>query len=290
MYGDKILARSISAPRVRDKHKNLWQYHSRSDAHSKVICWAIVFDLLHSCDLFREHVSAGRITFGINHRMYDFQMNRSKDLDLVVGKPTGSAGAHGVSLGTMRDRYGIQLNEVESAVFNALPELISLEVGTVLLALEAKACMTEHVKAKPRLYDELSSSHQAIHGDSKSAIAAGLVAINVADTFVSPDRNKKKLTKRSKIEVSKHSQPHAAKEVLAKVKELPRRSSEEGVGYDALGVVLLDCKNDGSPIKIVELLTDGSAVDSILTYDTLISRIASTYTSRARNWFNESGH
>ena len=57
------------------------------------------------------------------------------------------------------------------------------------MALEAKACMTEFGKARPRLYDELNSSHLTIHGDTNSAIAAGFALVNAAESFVSPLRN-----------------------------------------------------------------------------------------------------
>ena len=49
MDGPGILARSMSTPRITDKFGNAWQYHSRSDQHSKVACWALLFDLLHQC-------------------------------------------------------------------------------------------------------------------------------------------------------------------------------------------------------------------------------------------------
>ena len=56
-------------------------------------------------------------------------------------------------------------------------------VGSVLLALEAKACMTAHIKALPRLYDELNSSQLTVHGAADQAIAAGLAIVNIATAF-----------------------------------------------------------------------------------------------------------
>jgi hypothetical protein len=63
------------------------------------------------------------------------------------------------------------------------------EPATVPVAIEAKACMTEFRKARPLLYDELNSSHLTIHGDTNGAIAAALVIVNIATTFISPTRN-----------------------------------------------------------------------------------------------------
>ena len=63
-------------------------------------------------------------------------------------------------------------------------------VGNVLVALEAKACMTKFASSRPRLYDELNSSHLTIHGASAQAAAAALVMINLSPEFISPERNK----------------------------------------------------------------------------------------------------
>ena len=63
------------------------------------------------------------------------------------------------------------------------------------------------------------------------ALAVGLAIINVADEFVSPvgERNR-------------HNQPQDALGAMAKVEQLPRRSGDEGVGYDGLGIVLVDLR------------------------------------------------
>src|SRR5262249_37293910 len=95
--GPSILVRTLSHPHVTDKHGNAWNYHSRSDHHSKVACWGIVFDLLRTSTLLRKHVAQGRVGFGINHEMRDFQHDRKKDLDLVICQPS-SGGRTGRTL------------------------------------------------------------------------------------------------------------------------------------------------------------------------------------------------
>ena len=89
MFGPDILVRTLSKATTgtgnsRFAHGNVWQYHSRSDRHSKVACWALVFDLLRHCALLREHASSGRVGLGINHEMQDFRNRKRKNLDLVV--------------------------------------------------------------------------------------------------------------------------------------------------------------------------------------------------------------
>ena len=63
------------------------QYHSRSDHHSKLCCWAIAFDLLATSSLLRQHVAEGKVCIGVNHTMVDFKTNRKKNLDLVIARP-----------------------------------------------------------------------------------------------------------------------------------------------------------------------------------------------------------
>ena len=88
--GPKIIARSISAGRIPDSYDNVWQYHSRSDRHSKVACWTIAFELMQACELLREHVASGKVVLGVNHTLRDFQTQRKKDLDLVIAQPAGT--------------------------------------------------------------------------------------------------------------------------------------------------------------------------------------------------------
>src|SRR5207237_321535 len=142
----------------------------------------------------------------------------------------------------------------------------------------AKACMTEHGKARPRLYDELNSSHLTIHGSSDIAIAAAFVMINAATEFVSSDRNKKKFS-RSRAVVSKHNQPKVTERVIEKIREMPRRSALGEVGFDAVGIVVVDSRNDGTPVSIVEQ-QPAPAPGDIYHYESMIRRMTQTYEAR----------
>lgn len=274
--GPDILVRTLSSPHVTDKHGNAWSYHSRSDHHSKVACWGIVFDLLRASALLRKHVAEGRVGFGINHEMRDFQHDRKKDLDLVICLPA-SGSATGRTLGDLGDHYGIHLTAAEKKELDGLPALHEMPVGNVLIALEAKACMTAHQRALPRLYDELNSSHQTVHGAHDSAIAAGLVMINIAETFLSPDLNKK--NRRTDPDWSTHTQPKSVEITIDKVKQLPRRSKTGIAGYDALGIVVIDCVNDGSKVTLHTKVPAPQPQDNY-HYTTMIDRMRGLYDTR----------
>lgn len=273
MDGSEILLETLSVPTRKGKSPGLLQYHPRSDHHSKVACWATIFDLLTTCRQFRDHVERGVVGFGINHQMVDFQQNRRKDLDLVICSPGEPIAADSPTFAEVGQRFGVKLTRPQQKLLDSMPQLRSCKVGSVLVAVEAKACMTEHQKARPRLYDELSSSGLTINGDTGNAIAACHVMINTASTFVSPTRGGK---------TNQHSQPKAARVVLEKISELRRRSSETETGFDAIGTLLVECRNDGSKIRLVEELDDGTAVPSSQTYGEMIRRIATIYAARWR--------
>lgn len=272
MFGEAILTRSLTALRIRDAHGNTWQYHSRSDRHSKIACWSVLFDLLQTCSLLRDQVAAGKVCFGINHEMRDYKQDRKKNLDLVLCRHQSAASE--LTFAQYGARCGVVLADEEAAVLSQLPPMREAGVSNVLVALEAKACMTEHSKAVPRLHDELSSSHQTIHGDTGGAIAAGLVMINCAASFISTDRNRKKV-RGGKFVVNSHKQPAAADKMLAAIMKIPRRSEESGAGFDALGISMVLCENNGSAVTIDSLAN--AKVPDIVKYDAFIRRLSHLY-------------
>jgi hypothetical protein len=87
MHGPEIVVRTLTATRIDDKFGNQWQYHSRSDRHSKAACWGILFDLMQTSKVLASHVRSGEVGFGINHEMADFKNSRKKNLDLVLCQP-----------------------------------------------------------------------------------------------------------------------------------------------------------------------------------------------------------
>lgn len=224
----------------------------------------------------RDHAASGKIVLGVNHEMRDYHWDRKKDLDLVIARPAGDVPASGPSFQTLAERYGIELTNAQQATLDALPELRIAPVGAVLIALEAKACMTAHVKALPRLYDELNSSHLCVHGASSQALAIAYVHVNHADDFISPVINSKPMSQGQAVEVTKHRQPADTQRVLDKVAQIPRRSSKGTNGFDAIGVTVLDLRNDGSRVGLVTGNPAPKPGDNFF-YDTMIVRMANEY-------------
>ena len=155
ILGPHILARTMSRPTVRGKGASAWQYHSRSDTHSKVACWTLLFDLMAQCDVLRDAARHDKIGFGINHVMVG---PINKTLDLVITWNPKEPEPHARTFADLVRAYGIVLSDGEHALLENLPRLCETpadDVAEVAVALEAKACMTEHVKSLPRLHAEI---------------------------------------------------------------------------------------------------------------------------------------
>lgn len=281
-HGLEIIASSLSLATSGANgyaYGNRWQYHPRSDRHSKIACWAVFFDLLLRRGALSRQVADGKVAFGINHRMRDFQHDREKDLDLVVCRRSESRAQGDITdFAQMVAAHDIVLSSAQRELLAALPTIPLTGVQTALVALEAKAAFTEFGKARPRLYDELNSSHLTIHGDTDSAIAVGLAMVNAAPSFVSPLRNPWPLGTHPTV-VNPHKQPRDTESTIAKVKQLPRRSGPGQRGFDAMGVIVVSCRNDGSPVDAV-LEAPAPLPGDAFHYDSFIERIDTIYATR----------
>ena len=104
--------------------------------------------------------------------------------------------------------------------------------------------------------------------------------INAATSFLSPGKNRFDLRK-AKPDVSPHSQPGVTEKVVEKLSEMDRRSKTGESGFDALGIAVIDCKNDRSPVTLVQAHPAPEAGD-IYNYESMIRRVAQLYEARFR--------
>lgn len=278
MHGPEILARFLSIPSpVPDKYGQHWQYNSRSDRHGRVGCWGVAFDLLAQSSLMQKHASTGKIVLGVNHEMRDFGTGREKVLDLVIARPSTVTSDGAPTFRGLIEQYGVELTPPERDLLESLPDIKIAPVGAVLIALEAKATMTAHVKSLPRLYDELNSSHLAIHGASSQALAIAYMQINNATEFYSSVINSERMYEGLPSKVTKHRQPADTQRVLDKAAQIPRRTGKSGNGFDAIGITVLDFANDfTSPVTIVNG-PPAPQPGSNFNYDGMIVRMANEY-------------
>ncbi len=236
------------------RYGHVYLYHSRSDAHSIALCRFILEDLLDASELLREHAAQGKVAYGINVP-YTAPSGKRKNLDLAIGR---------VERGGQWERVGGAEHSIPVA--SALSELI--------FSCEAKSVMTEHKKSQPRVYDELSSSHEIVHQAQPTAIATGVTIVNIAQQFVSPLRQ----TSTGTLHVSEHRQPYVANAMISHLRGLSIRDGIGAVGFDAYSTIVVDCDNQ----TYCSLRPDPPAPQKGDRdhYDTFVDRVVRLYSER----------
>lgn len=271
MLGPSILARSMSIATKRGKGAKAWQYHSRSDNHSKVACWTVVFDLLRECPILRKHAEEGRIGFGINHVMVG-PINKTLDLVVTIVPPNRKK-ANRSNLMQLADKYGIPLTVDERTLLIDLPMVendAKTDVSEVAIALEAKACMTEHVKSMPRLHAEILATGYLARQAAQRCITVSYSMVNAASSFISPS---------GKGAVN-HHQPQDVRRVVSMLgTALPLAKNMKDLGFDAIGTTVVECRNDGSPVTVLFASPAPSTTDHH-HYERMIRSICTEYRSR----------
>lgn len=274
LVGPDILARTISVPTKRGSSAHAWQYHSRSDTHSKVACWTVLFDLLIECDVLRRRAEAGQIGFGINHVLVG-PINKTLDLVVTVVPPTREPRRR-AGFRDLVERYGICLSDSERRDLDRLPPIFedsANDVSEVAIALEAKACMTEHLKSVPRLHAEILATGYLAKKAAPRCITVSYSLVNVADTFISPTGEGR---------VNRHHQPEDARRVVEMLGSAIPLARDVSIGYDVVGVTVVDCKNDGSTVTISSANPAPSTADHH-HYERMIRSLCSEF----RDWFRD---
>jgi len=228
----------------------MYNYLPRSDSHSIALCRFIVQDLVLRSEVIREKAKQGRIAFGLNVR-HTFPNGKTKTLDLAVGVPE--------PVGLPLTPHGISQAEAFSRV---------------LISCEEKTCMTEHGKSQPRLFDELSSSHEIVHQGDQQCIAAGVAIINIAPSFVSPLRQRTGLD----LVTTRHNQPAVTGSMIRHLRGLPIRNDVGQVGFDAFMQGVVNCTNQNGATLHTELPAPQPGDPD--HYDTFVNRIALAFEQR----------
>jgi hypothetical protein len=245
---------------------HVYRYHSRSDVHSVVLCELVMRDLLMSSQLLREQASRGEAAYGINVKHIWKTTGKAKALDLAVGVP--NTPTFPVAPG--------EIGKLENAKrrSNRAPLVAQNTLSRLLIACEAKAVMTEHGKSQPRLFDELSSSHEIVHQGDQETIATGIVMVNIARRFVSPLRQRDA----SNLHYSKHDQPLVTARMIKHLRGLRIRDEVGQVGFDAFCTFVVDSDNQTGCVLHTEPPAPQAGDPD--HYDTFIQRITRFYAAR----------
>lgn len=269
MEGPRILARSLGHS-VERGDGEAWQYNGRSNLHARQVSWAIFFDLIATCDVFAAHVARGAVGFVLDYQLQSRLQRRVHFAICRVGNPDGLASAR--TFAQLGRDIGIVLTPDQEAILGALPvfrEEARDDAGELLVAVEAKACMTDHSGAIPRLFSEMLAGGYLAKQAVPDAITVAHTLVNASASFVSSSNAKPK----------KHpsSGPEA---VVRMIKEaIPTAQEARNIGFDAVGVTVVNCVNDGSPVELVTTAPAPRRSDPH-HYDWMISNLCSTYTAK----------
>jgi hypothetical protein len=264
----------MSVATTRGKSTQAWQYHSRSDTHSKLACWTLLFDLLAQCDAVQSKARAGELGFRLNHVMVG-PINKTLDLVVTVVPPDRDAAARR-TFGELAGELGVVLERDERRVLESLPvvhEDRRDDVSEVAIALEAKACMTEHSKSMPRLHAEILATGWLARQAAPRCLTVSYSMVNAAPEFVSPG---------SRAVRNLHDQPTDAQRVVEMLaRAIPLARNAPGIGYDVVGVTAVECRNDGSPVLLCHADPQPSR-DSHVHYERMLRALCSEFRSRFR--------
>ena len=146
------------------------------------------------------------------------------------------------------------------------------DVSEVAIALEAKACMTEHIKSLPRLHAEILATGYLAKKAVPHCIAVSYSLENSASTFITPS---------GKGKVNHHSQPEDARRVVEMISQaVPTRTDSKDYGYDVVGITTLECRNDGSAVRVVHDPGVAPQRNEHTHYERMIRSVCSEYRNR----------
>jgi hypothetical protein len=202
----------------------------------------------------------------------------NKTLDLVITRiQDDRPHRRRTTLADLAATYQIVLDDIDRAELNALPSIEKddkRDVAEVAIALEAKACMTEHGKSLPRLHAEILATGYLAKQAQPRCITVSLSLVNVAESFVTPIGEGK---------VNVHTQPDDAAKVVEMLgRAVPLARDPSAIGYDLVAATVVDCRNDGSEVK---LITSPPAPDenSHINYERMVVGLCSEYRARFGN-------
>lgn len=221
------------------------RYHPRSSKHGDAMCEFLLRDLHANCPAFNVLASRGAIVYQTNYTVNKGTPSEWT-IDLVLGPREGESHLEGAYIA--RD-----------------------DPSEVWIAIDAKAIMTEHGKARRNRQRDLNSMAEILHRMSPTPITGAYVAINMSAEFRSPLRNT--VTQHRNIE-------RIVAETIPLMTEILENKENRHPGLDAIGVTVLDYSNaPGSQCRVIEA-PPAPRRDSPLHYENFITGLCEKFTAR----------
>jgi hypothetical protein len=237
----------VALPQSFLAHLQAAGYHPRSDKHSNALAEAIVEDLVAACPLIATRAAAGDVVYDLN---FDLVYGTATwNIDAVLGPPP----------------TGVQAPPAGQAILRSTP-------STIQIGIEIKAVMTEHRKAVKNRKRDLEAHHEHVHNYASNAIAAGVLVVNIAPTFMSPLRGGMITTHRNPTALVQHAMNEA--------NAINVRGGPTGYGLDAKTVIVVDMDNVNLPTTSFHTAAPAPPVGHPMQYDAFIQRLCAEYGNR----------
>lgn len=230
----------MALPQSFIEHLSAEGYHPRSNRHSNALAEAIASDLFDHCALLRNRAKAHEAVYQLN---FNIQASTTWNVDLVIGTPPPDL-PDGAADGFSRS-----------------------SPSTIQIAIELKSVMTEHRKAVRNRARDIDAHHQHVHQYNPRTIAAGVLVINAAESFVSPLRT----------ETTTHRNVEAlVAHCIQEFRGVDIRHNQQNQGLDAACALVVNYSNSGDPAAFVEQ-SPAPSVGDPLHYDAFIQRVCGAY-------------
>ena len=238
-------------------------YHPRSSEHSDFLSECIIAELVEHCPKLNERAKRGEVVGKLRHHQ------RVGHNDWVIDIAIGSCAGRPVppEAGLMR---------VDS------PALIQI-------AIELKSIITEHGKARRNRLRDFEAFHSYAHQYDPRTVAAAFLAVNSAEHFYSPLRDRNDITKHSTV---KKTARQVASDAVDLFRAIPLRHREvDAPGLEAMGVIVIEHDNLAFhpqkkkhaamhvPTQIAPV-PPSLPVGDPMHYQTMIQRICQAYSQR----------
>jgi len=220
-------------------------YHPRSSSHGDAMCSYLLRDLYNNCPALKAMADNGSLVYQTNYTINKDTPSRWT-IDLVLGRATNES-------------------------LSATTTVAKADPSEIWIAIDAKAIMTEHGKARRNRQRDLNSMADILHRMSPTPIIGAYLIMNMASQFRSPLRDE--VTKHKNIEQLVAGTIPLFDDIL--------KNEETGrPGLDAMGVTIVDYSNLlGSECKLVNGPPAPKANDP-LHYQNFLSKICTKFSAR----------
>lgn len=249
-YGDERIVDWLNKERKWQYPRDV-PYHPRSDTHGGAQCRYFLDDLLYVSDTIKDAAQSCDIVFEEDIEVGEGGL--SWNTDLVIGPP----------------------KEAVRVPLDGERKIARTEPEEIWLAVDAKSIMTEHQKARRNRQRDINSFADIMHHHHERALTAGILLVNLVETFDSPLRDPDDITSHVHID-------RIVEEIVDMFDSINRSEGEISANLDGAGVVVVEHSNLVKDVGDTRLVTEPPAPQPSdrVHYRTFVRQMADWFGNR----------